>query len=308
MFTQRNLRISVVVVIALLSIVREVDAGSTPVAPFIYYYSVTRHAFIIERADGSESRILADYRIPSSCYDSDNCSLEGPGWSPSGQWFAWTFRNGGLRLPPREAQAMLVSRDGIKRLTLLDGQGSVQYLRWSPTSDLLLFERYMADGMISYYIWDARTQQIETPVPNMPDGSSDLEWSPGGKYLVLYRELDQRNSNEMEILSTEGKTIATRTISPLSDGNSFPSCSPEWSMTDEVVYIRPDSKLVIEDFAASQSLEYDFPRKFLVKADWSPDGKYALLYADNACQPKFLTSQSQVWYLSVSDGTLKLQQ
>src|SRR5262245_15223460 len=56
--------------------------------PFIYYYSQDKSVFIIERADGSESRILAPYTLhPTPGVDED---VIGPGWSPSGRWFAWS--------------------------------------------------------------------------------------------------------------------------------------------------------------------------------------------------------------------------
>src|SRR5262245_57022779 len=77
-------------------------------SPFIYYYSQDKSEFIVERADGSESRILASYALhPRPGVDD---SIIGPGWSPSAEWFAWSSTleagNGG------RYNAFLVKRDG----------------------------------------------------------------------------------------------------------------------------------------------------------------------------------------------------
>ena len=50
-------------------------------APYLYYYSAARRAFVVERADGSDSQNLIAY----TC---DDCVIYGPGWSPSGRWLA----------------------------------------------------------------------------------------------------------------------------------------------------------------------------------------------------------------------------
>src|SRR5258708_2808839 len=57
--------------------------------PYIYYYSGDLNAFVIEHADGTDTRVLGKGLMPipdaySSYY------MGGPGWSPSGKWFAWT--------------------------------------------------------------------------------------------------------------------------------------------------------------------------------------------------------------------------
>ena len=54
-------------------------------APYIYYHSEALNAIVIERADGSDSRIIARNLMPPN-----HASFSGPGWSPSGKWLAWT--------------------------------------------------------------------------------------------------------------------------------------------------------------------------------------------------------------------------
>jgi hypothetical protein len=57
--------------------------------PYIYYFSDVLNGIVVERADGTDSRILAQGLMPP-----DIDSISGPGWSPSGKWFAWkTFKS-----------------------------------------------------------------------------------------------------------------------------------------------------------------------------------------------------------------------
>src|SRR5687767_8446340 len=52
--------------------------------PYLYYYSNTLNAFVVERADGTDSRILAHEIVGA-----DVQSVNMVGWSPSGDWLAW---------------------------------------------------------------------------------------------------------------------------------------------------------------------------------------------------------------------------
>lgn len=52
--------------------------------PYIYYYSGTLNGIVVERADGTDSRILGQGLMPEAAN-----FVDGPGWSPDGRWFAW---------------------------------------------------------------------------------------------------------------------------------------------------------------------------------------------------------------------------
>ena len=57
-------------------------------APYIYYYSDWLDSFVIERADGSDSRLFGAGLIP------DGTNMVGGGrWSPSGEWFVFMARH-----------------------------------------------------------------------------------------------------------------------------------------------------------------------------------------------------------------------
>lgn len=87
-------------------------------APFLYYYSSQQEAFIIERADGTDSRILADYKLPQLEGSSQSGGrIEGPGWSPTGKWFAWTAMP---HIRVSDLSAYVVSRDGNQTFLVKD--------------------------------------------------------------------------------------------------------------------------------------------------------------------------------------------
>jgi hypothetical protein len=100
-------------------------------SPYIYYHSEALNAIVIERADGTDSRVIARGLMP------DNHEVvSGPGWSPSGKWLAWTSAN---RTEYRILLQRLwvMSADGEERLTFLDAVQNIQYTSWSPTDDYL---------------------------------------------------------------------------------------------------------------------------------------------------------------------------
>lgn len=105
--------------------------GDPSPAPYLFYFDYTGPAWVIERADGSDRHTLGADVIPEGVNE-----ILGPGWSSSGEWFAWTaaewrrdFRAGD--------RPFLVSADGAWHVAVLDDFADAVML-WSPTADLLL--------------------------------------------------------------------------------------------------------------------------------------------------------------------------
>jgi hypothetical protein len=76
-------------------------------APYLYYYSREQSAFIVERADGNDRKILAHYEPKGS-----DVAIGGPGWSPSGKWFAWGEGIPGFGSGEEIFDVFVASRDG----------------------------------------------------------------------------------------------------------------------------------------------------------------------------------------------------
>lgn len=72
-------------------------------ALYIYYFDHEDMAFVIESVEGNNREILANF----STLDVETEYVLGPGWSPSGNWFAYTSRRGETDVA---TQAMVVEK------------------------------------------------------------------------------------------------------------------------------------------------------------------------------------------------------
>ncbi|HML22685.1 MAG TPA: WD40 repeat domain-containing protein [Aggregatilinea sp.] len=131
-------------------------------APYIYYYSNVHNAFVIERADGTDTHLLGEGvtgpapvigELPSAV------AVSGPGWSPSGKWFAWIKRPNFQGYPVRATTVYTLSTDGQRRLTLLDDV-EFDYVQamWAQDADLLL----------------VAGQTVEWDEDRSPEGANDI--------------------------------------------------------------------------------------------------------------------------------------
>src|SRR5262249_53652055 len=80
-----------------------------------------------------DTHVLADGLMPQATW------VDGPGWSPSGKWFAWTATNDqyGSEKGATWQQSFLISSDGLQRVPLLE-KLYVTQMTWAPHDDLLL--------------------------------------------------------------------------------------------------------------------------------------------------------------------------
>jgi Tol biopolymer transport system component len=164
-------------------------------APYLYYYSDLLNAFVIERADGTDSRLLADGVTPD-----DNNAVRGPGWSPSGKWFAWTSTGGSTSAE----RPWLISADGTRRFSGLAHVfiGESGGISWSPVDDRLLVvddtQLWDQGGGYVYYLVDAEAEQIvtsfEIPRAGRICGSA---WTPDGQYKMFYRVPSEEDTSQL---------------------------------------------------------------------------------------------------------------
>ena len=91
--------------------------GSQSTAPYLSYFDDERGAFVIERADGIDSRLFGEGLMPKGTN-----SVDGAGWSPSGKWFAWTAAE--IQLAGNYfttgSQPFVLNIDGKRRLHALE--------------------------------------------------------------------------------------------------------------------------------------------------------------------------------------------
>ena len=123
------------IVLFCLGCIITVNAQHGDEIPYIYYYSHVLNGIVIERADGTDSRIIGQGLV-----EEDPLWIEGVGWSPSGEWFAWrslgasqyeggTFSHG---------RGYVAHIDGQTHLEWMQYLGCVTEMWWHPSQNLLL--------------------------------------------------------------------------------------------------------------------------------------------------------------------------
>ena len=145
--------------------------------PYLYYYSRMLGGIIIEHPDGSDSRLIGADVIPPNL-----TGISGPGWSPSGKYFAgYGFIYDAYYSTTKAAYVLDQAGNTVSKwLSDMNAFG----MRWSPTDeDLLLIEGVRAPDMgdharyRSFWIMDVSTGSIlADDVENC--GCTAYEFSP----------------------------------------------------------------------------------------------------------------------------------
>ncbi|MCQ3930137.1 MAG: hypothetical protein DPW16_06725 [Chloroflexi bacterium] len=271
-------------------------------APFIYYYSPSQKAFVIERADGSENRILTNYAFPEEVVG--EFWIIGPGWSPSGNWLAWTIERrlggstGGITPVSESYIVNRQSGDSISLIRRTDGIVNITSMDWSPMEDLLLvneaFYPTLPDGKPdiekreeSAYIFDPSTQQITLDIPY------GLKWSYDGSALVSNR-ID--SGNGILLVGLDG-TIHER-FAYIADNCDLTEL--KWSRDNKLIYKSDQENLIVEDFTSGGKTELELPEEIIRNIEWSYDNQYALIYTLSSCEDE----SPQLWIFSLAEKLL----
>ncbi|MEO8395661.1 MAG: hypothetical protein ABI700_21880 [Chloroflexota bacterium] len=178
-------------VVSLLSGLSLVSAQAD--APYLYYYSRMLGGLIIEHPDGSDSRLIGSDVIPPNL-----TGISGPGWSPSGKYFAaYGFIYDAYT--PKTKGAYLIDLAGNPVNNFLSNV-TTSWMRWLPTDkDLLLVEGTLTPNLsinqpVSFWIVDPSTEQVTADQDGFsayhtPPKSQDIfvlldaeEASPSGTY------------------------------------------------------------------------------------------------------------------------------
>jgi hypothetical protein len=106
------------------------DSSLPSDAPYIYYYSDILNGVVIERADGTDSRVIGQGVMEFPTENVGNFA-----WSPSGRWLAWSLIS--YIYSPSYGIGYATSIDG-RSAPVVNQFACVENLVWHPTRDLLL--------------------------------------------------------------------------------------------------------------------------------------------------------------------------
>lgn len=191
-------------------------------APYVYYYSRVLDGWVIERADGTGSRLLTQGMMPP-----EHLVVWERGWSPSGEWFAWLSAPSYSTNAATRHAVWLVNIDG-SRLPLFDQMVGFTDAYWDVDGDIL----YLVDGGYPedvVYKFDIATRQIALQTGDEIEPRSlqpstggteteDAHISPDGRYSigtqtgVLTDNPDQRRNSNAPLQRVRRRTNLRREL------------------------------------------------------------------------------------------------
>lgn len=265
-------------------------------APYLYYYSTLLNGIVIERADGSDSRVIGGDVMPP---ETDTVYGE---WSPTGEWFAW--RSGVDDGPGYSTRkAWIISADGSNRLTMLDNLRDVQQMAWSPVEDLLFLRDSHSDrDMKTNYLINVPTGDLITSFTTTygVSSSSSIRWTPDGSYVVFFYDQYREEAGERVRRTFLRSVSRTGEISDRQVGSMFNSVYrtyPNISSRNEIIYLNPDeTQIIVEILNTGETRNYEMLPDHIRSIEWSPGGAYALVFTQATCDEGY--SCAGLWLLS----------
>jgi WD40 repeat protein len=264
-------------------------------APYLYYYS--GNGFVIERADGSDSRVLGNGLTPTTEY----MNFVDAAWSPSGQWLAWTSNSWGCNPPGRicpAGSANVIRSDGSQRLTTFDSWGGGVTLQWVENTDLLFAaqqtfeifpetlydEGFSVGGMVRvrFALVDVTTGHTLFDVSDSIKADEGFDVSPvlvrriGQQIIAEYRIPTSNSRKKQRVFRVFGMDGTWYEVKRDRVPNNYWSDSEsatagEWIVYSNGEYTYAENMLSGETMRFSQPLD-----EFAVS--WSPNGQRVLLW------------------------------
>lgn len=259
--------------------------SSFPVAaediPYIYYYADQLHAFVIERADGTDSRIFAEGLIPLN-----HQAIVGPGWSPSGHWFAFVsnkkFQEGFW-----DPQTYVVSTDGTTVYSLPHA-GDRSFF-WLPERDILY---YRLDRGRNVRLFDPTTNK--TLFDHIFEGSVDSGWDTSDDTLILTEHREDRSVvYELNIHTFE-----------LIEQVAFPNTLYAYSTASYIAY-KIGNQLQIYDPISQYTWKFDvslISSDYWRELNWNPQRDKAVLFVRGYDAAAATTG---LFFLSLNNETIQ---
>jgi|GEM_PF-3993504 len=278
--------------------------------PYLYYFSNTLNAFVVERADGTDSRVLGQDVRPLRNDNEFNVD-----WSPSGEFLAWRSYSVGSYGQSTDSLSYVIRADGTGTLPILNGVVNTS-LYWSPTEDVLLAVQRRAESEDgenqrlygrNFSLIDVTTQEVISSfyiTPSYSNPISSIVWSPDGAYVAFY--YDVADSPALFMLMYRDGTIEQRELSPLEDDNGLwmlNMSAQSWTVhytpeRDRLIVLNPTTR---EEFAVIAPIEDpdDFSEDTDAHIRWNLSGDYALIY-------EYLSERYETWLLSIPERTITL--
>lgn len=251
--------------------------------PYIYYYSHLEDGFVIERADGTDSRLLAQ-GVMSNEHNAVIDSL----WSPSGEYLAWRSRFwfGPARNDVYNAHGWLVSSDGSYVSDLLSDAANVIHMEWMPGEDILavIFNDEYTHNNQTVRLIDVPENQIIAEMNSHIAGiatpfyeSNRTVWASDGSSVYILTGNEYTTIVNRLYLDGSSERWISSAFQPLSfsDERLFQRL-PE-TVEDVTTYIGTVTDLTTGESRLYETISEDDVDNTVYEAVWNPTREYAIV-------------------------------
>jgi hypothetical protein len=241
-------------------------------APYMYYYAPRLNAYVIERADGTDSRLFGKGMI-----DPETTYLTGPGWSPSGEWLAVVADN--RWAGNRKWNSIVLNVNNEDRMTVLDDL-NINWMEWVDGRDFLIASTepetvYVADDryeMVNYYLVDVPKDRLISHIQLDSISFGDqiyFEWLEDEKFSISYAD-GVTNTQKFIIGDLDGNIIR-RTLPSENRRRtrSIPVSSRGWVLWNNIAINLLTLRTAIPETDRKMSVE-----------QWSPNGTIGVAYCE----------------------------
>ena len=199
-------RILLVCCLLLTLMVAPISAQDNGEPPYLFYYSRILGGLIIERADDTDSRLIAEDVIPSGY-----AGIAGAGWSPSGRYFAAFASQWGAHVRrPDVSHPLVFDLNGNEVMQSLQWTltGSIVAMEWSPHDhDLLLIwthyrQTYQRNDAVGLWLYDIAADELMVDFiirAGSTSWSSPLQWDEDNEQIVFYVSPDTEFSDQYKV-------------------------------------------------------------------------------------------------------------
>jgi Tol biopolymer transport system component len=218
---------------------------------------------------------------------------------------------GGDIPPPLTGGTINLSGSGFKRLPVVDPTLNLIPQAWSPDGKRIAFAGWddsdsSRTGVYTARAADGKGLQRVTARPG-PLLDVPLDYSPDGKWLVIYRSVgvdpDPQVGGSLWVVRTNGSGLHQ-----IADASARPDAWARWSKTgDRILFanerlapvgaiwtVRSDGSRLHRVFADKQG-------RFPINPVWSPDGNH-ILFALDPTNDRFTHPNNSLWQMD-ADGT-----
>ncbi len=249
-------RLSLWLVLVVLLIGGRWPAAALDVSnPYIYYFSDKLNAFIVERADGTDTRVLGaglmDDPADAGVY------VDGPGWSPSGEWFAWTAQPAWMQPRQYINRPYAIRANGTQRLTVLDNFKDAR-LAWAGDRDVLLmvardFEAVPRADFAAVLAADYDPPTVEQFIAAVEARDQNRE-QPVETFYLVYTHLMAVDAAQDRIVSS----VTVRTITDYYvDLRDIPAALPTADHDHLMIRYRDECAYFVRDCGTAHFLSVD---------------------------------------------------